>query len=78
MNLNDFILDIPQVRRRKEKIRLLAEYSVEVRCVVHMYQKSELLPKDKWCDLCFYHSMLLAESSFICITNILVVALIYE
>lgn len=46
------ILDILQVRRRrKEKILLLAEYSPEVRCVVHIYQRSEFLPKDKWCDL---------------------------
>lgn len=79
MNLNDFILGTLQVRRRrKEKILLLAENSVELRCAVRMYWKLEMLPKYKWCHLCFYHFMLLAESNFICIMNILVVAFMYE
>lgn len=49
MNLNDFILDILQVRRRKQKILLLEEYLLEVRCVFRMQQRSELRPKEKWC-----------------------------
>ncbi|PKU38332.1 hypothetical protein llap_11364 [Limosa lapponica baueri] len=46
MNLNDFILDItPNMEEEEEKIPLLAEYSIESRCVVHMYQKSEIATK---------------------------------